>query len=83
MFNVMAGFSRREDKLPARFHKEFLKTGPPKGKSMPQEAFEKALAEYYALRGWDTRGRPTVEKLEELGIEETITEYKKELNHAG
>ena len=42
---------------------------------MPQEAFEKALAEYYALRGWDIQGRPTVEKLEEPGIEETfITE---------
>jgi aldehyde:ferredoxin oxidoreductase len=84
MFNVMAGFSRREDKLPARLHKEFLKTGPPKGISMPQAAFEKALAEYYALRGWDTRGRPTVEKLEELDIEEMfIEDYKKELNHAG
>jgi hypothetical protein len=35
------------------------------------------------LRGWDAQGRPTVEKLEELGIERTlIEEYKKELNNA-
>ena len=50
---------------------------------MPQEAFEKALAEYCTLRGWETQGWPTVEKLEELGIEKTlIEEYKKELKHA-
>ena len=50
---------------------------------LPQEAFEKALAEYDALRGWDTQGRSTVEKLEELGIEKAfIAEYKKELKHA-
>ena len=38
--------------------------------------------EYYALRGWDTQGRPTVEKLEEPGVEERfIAKYKKELNN--
>jgi aldehyde:ferredoxin oxidoreductase len=46
--------------------------GMPKGRSMPQAIFEKALAEYYALRGWDTQGRPSVEKLEELGVEKTF-----------
>ena len=50
---------------------------------MPQEEFENALAEYDALRGWDTQGRPTVEKREELGIEEMFIEnFKKELKHA-
>jgi hypothetical protein len=37
---------------------------------MPQEGFEKALLECHALWGGDTHGRPIVEKLEELGIEE-------------
>jgi hypothetical protein len=50
---------------------------------MPQEAFEKALTEYCALRGWDIQVRSTVEKLEEPGFEKTfIEEYKKELKHA-
>jgi len=30
VFNVMAGFSKAQDKLPQRFHKEILKHGPPK-----------------------------------------------------
>ena len=81
MFNVMAGFSREDDKLPERLHKELLKAGPPKGRPMPKEEFDKAMDEYYAFRGWDTRGRPTLGKLRELGIEEKfIQEYAKSLN---
>jgi aldehyde:ferredoxin oxidoreductase len=80
MFNVMAGFTNRDDKLPARLHKEFLKIGPPKGKAIPQAAFEKALQEYYTLRGWDRQARPTIEKLEELRIERKfVDKYKKAL----
>jgi aldehyde:ferredoxin oxidoreductase len=29
---------------------------------------EELLPEYYAVRGWDTEGRPTKEKLKELEI---------------
>ena len=32
------------------------------------------MDEYYAYRGWDERGRPTIEKLEELGIEAKFIE---------
>jgi aldehyde:ferredoxin oxidoreductase len=81
MFNVMAGFSREEDRLPARLHKELLKTGPPKDIPMPEEAFQQAMDEYYAFRGWDEQGRPTVAKLKDLGIEpEFIAAYEKSLN---
>ena len=80
MFNVMAGFDRTHDRLPQRFHREILKHGPPKGKAMTQAAFEKALGEYYAIRGWDDTGRPTVAKLEDLEIEsELIAAYRKHL----
>jgi aldehyde:ferredoxin oxidoreductase len=70
MFNVMAGFDKTNDTLPARFHKEVLKDGPPKDIPMPKAAFDKALEEYYALRGWDSDGRPTKQKLIELDIED-------------
>ena len=81
MFNVMAGFSREEDRLPARLHKELLKAGPPKDIPMPEEAFQQAMDEYYAFRGWDEQGRPTVAKLMDLGIEpEFIAAYEKTLN---
>jgi aldehyde:ferredoxin oxidoreductase len=81
VFNVMAGFTREDDKLPGRLHKELLNDGPPKGRPMPKEEFEKAMDEYYAFRGWDGQGRPTLEKLRDLGIEEEfIVEYEKSLN---
>jgi len=32
------------------------------------EPFEKTLLEYYRYRGWDNNGKPTTEKLEELGL---------------
>jgi len=80
MFNVILGFDREQDKLPERFYKELLKAGPPAGKPMTWEAFKKAMDEYYSLRGWDSQGRPRVEKLEELGIEKKFIElYKKVL----
>lgn len=81
MFNVMAGFSRKEDKLPGRFHKELLKVGPPKDLAYTKEAFDAAMDEYYSFRGWDEQGRPTVEKLKSLGIEDKFIEaYQAALN---
>jgi aldehyde:ferredoxin oxidoreductase len=77
MFNVMAGITRDDDKLPERLHKELLKAGPPEGKPMPKEGFDKAMDEYYIFRGWDEEGRPTIEKLNELSLEnKLIEEYK-------
>jgi aldehyde:ferredoxin oxidoreductase len=74
MFNVMLGFERREDTLPGRLFKEILKEGPPKDHPMTKAAFDKAMSEYYSYRGWDERGRPTIEKLKELGIEDKLIE---------
>ncbi|MCZ7395128.1 MAG: aldehyde ferredoxin oxidoreductase family protein [Candidatus Methanoperedens sp.] len=59
LFNIGAGFSRKDDTLPERF---FGSGGINKAE------FEKALDEYYALRGWDENGVPTREKLKELGL---------------
>jgi aldehyde:ferredoxin oxidoreductase len=84
MFNIMAGFDRTEDTLPERFYKELLKEGPPKDKPMTREAFDRAMDEYYAFRGWDERGRPTPEKLRELGIEEEfVGAYEAYLSRLG
>ena len=59
MFNNKAGFSRKDDTLPDRF---FENGG------IDRAEFEKALDEYYLLRGWDENGVPKQEKLEELGL---------------
>ncbi len=65
IFNIRAGFGRDDDTLPPRMLKEPLKDGAPKGQVWHREEL---LPEYYAVRGWDKEGRPTKEKLKELGI---------------
>ena len=78
MFNVMAGFTRKDDRLPDRFYKETLPVGPAEGIEMTEQAFDATLGEYYSLRGWDEQGRPTVETLNRLGIEkELVQRYRK------
>lgn len=59
IFNIGAGFSRKDDALPDRF---FENGG------IDRSEFEMALDEYYLLRGWDRDGVPRLEKLRELGL---------------
>ncbi|MBI5375933.1 MAG: aldehyde ferredoxin oxidoreductase family protein [Candidatus Schekmanbacteria bacterium] len=65
LFNVKAGFTRKDDSLPPRVISEPMSEGPSKGETVD---FEPMLTEYYALRGWDNNGVPTKEKISELGI---------------
>jgi aldehyde:ferredoxin oxidoreductase len=65
LFNLGAGFSRRDDTLPPRLREEPISTGAPKGRVWRREPL---LSEYYRVRGWDEEGRPTKEKLAALGI---------------
>ncbi|WP_370574656.1 aldehyde ferredoxin oxidoreductase family protein [Methanomethylovorans sp.] len=59
LFNLGAGLTYQDDTLPRRM---FSSGGILEGE------FEKAIAEYYQLRGWDSLGVPTTSKLEQLGI---------------
>lgn len=65
LFNLKAGFTKKDDTLPERFLKEPLKEGGPKGLVCK---LGEMLPEYYKLRGWDENGVPTGEKLAELGL---------------
>ena len=65
LFNLKAGFTRKDDTLPPRLLKEPIKTGPSKGEI---EELDKMLDDYYRVRGWDKDGVPTKEKLRELGL---------------
>ncbi len=65
LFNIKAGFSRKDDNLPMRILKEPIKTGPSKGEI---EELDKMLDDYYKVRGWDKNGIPTNEKLKALGL---------------
>jgi len=69
-FNVREGSGRPDDTLPERLLAEPLKEGPAKGMVVDLEPL---LDAYYEFRGWEkTSGKPTVEKLKELGLDVLI-----------
>lgn len=65
LYNLKAGLTANDDTLPARMLKEPIPSGPAKGHI---SRLDKMLPEYYVLRGWDTAGVPTQQKLDALGL---------------
>jgi aldehyde:ferredoxin oxidoreductase len=65
LFNIGAGLTIADDNLPKRFLEEPMPEGPSKGHV---NKLGEMLPEYYQLRGWDKLGKPTENKLSELGI---------------
>lgn len=55
-FNQREGFNRKDDTMPKRLAKDVLKSGAAAGQSIPQEAFEDMLNQYYDVLGWDRNG---------------------------
>ena len=73
VFNVREGVTRADDTLPPRLLEEPLPDGPAQGKV--NENLDQMLDKYYELRGWDkATGKPTPEKLRELGLGEYIND---------
>ncbi|NLN21697.1 MAG: aldehyde ferredoxin oxidoreductase family protein [Syntrophomonadaceae bacterium] len=66
LFNIANGFTKEDDTLPPRMLKDPVKIGPAKGHVNKLDVM---LPEYYELRGWDAEGRPTPDKLKELGLQ--------------
>jgi aldehyde:ferredoxin oxidoreductase len=66
-FNNRAGFTNKDDSLPARLTsvEGACKTGPAKGKF---NELATMLPKYYEARGWDPEGRPTAATKERLGL---------------
>jgi aldehyde:ferredoxin oxidoreductase len=68
VFNTREGFSRSDDRLPARLFRP-LEGGVLAGVSISKVDFEQALTELYRLKGWDpASGAPTPEKLQSLEL---------------
>ena len=68
LFNIREGFRREDDNLPNRLMVP-KKNGVLSNVSINQDEFEKLKSNYYAISGWDSKGVPRLEKLEELEIE--------------
>jgi aldehyde:ferredoxin oxidoreductase len=62
LFNLKAGITCKDDTLPPRITKE------PRVKNRVVD-IDRLLQEYYEWRGWDKKGVPNQEKLQELGLE--------------
>jgi aldehyde:ferredoxin oxidoreductase len=70
LINLRLGVTRADDTLPERFLREPRPAGGAAG-VLPDLAL--MLAEYYDHRGWDPQtGRPTPEKLAQLGLNEVV-----------
>jgi len=65
LFNLESGLTAADDTLPTRLLEEPIVDGPSKGNV---HRLDVLLPQYYEARGWDTKGVPTDEKLEQLGI---------------
>lgn len=69
-FSIREGLTAADDTLPKRLLEEPLPEGPAKGHV---NELAPLLDAYYELRGWDkATGKPTPEKLRELGLGELI-----------
>jgi aldehyde:ferredoxin oxidoreductase len=67
LFNLKHGASYRDDRLPDMFFDKEYNAGQKPSESY--EWMEPMKQEFYAVMGWDNEGRPSVEKLAELGID--------------
>jgi aldehyde:ferredoxin oxidoreductase len=75
-FNCREGVTRMDDTLPYRASQQPIPDGPSKGMHTPGDEFDGMLEEYYRLRGWDSNGIPSREKLTALGLEEAARDLK-------
>jgi aldehyde:ferredoxin oxidoreductase len=65
LFNLREGFTRADDRLPARFSEPL-----PKHPGFPREAQEEIVTSYYIEYGWDpATGVPTRETIAKLALE--------------
>ena len=70
-FREVKGFGRSWDMPPKRYS-EKPKVGQFRDLVIDNDKANKLLDDYYRLRGWDSNGKPTKEKLEKLGLTEVI-----------
>jgi aldehyde:ferredoxin oxidoreductase len=74
LFNLRHGAQASDDRLPDMFFELEYNAGNPPSK--PQEWMEPMIHEFYTLMGWDDHGRPTPDKLKQLGIDPGDTHLK-------
>ena len=69
IFNIKHGLDINDDVLPERLY-EPLENGAHEGHFINKADMQKAISIYYEMMGWDQKGRPSLGKFVELGIED-------------
>lgn len=70
--------SKSDDMPPQRWLTPFQYKGDPsEGFHLKEREIEQLLDQYYRLRGWDSEGKPTKEKLIQLGLEDIVRDLEK------
>ena len=73
LFNIREGLGRKDDTLPYKvMHLPIPDEGPSKGAMVTQQELDLLLDDYYESRGWTKEGIPTVDKLNELGLQQFV-----------
>jgi len=73
VFNVREGFSRKDDHMPAKvMNTPIPDEGVSKGSYVSQKDLDLLLDDYYEVRGWTKDGIPTIEKLNEIGLNDLV-----------
>jgi len=73
LFNIREGLSRKDDTMPWKvMNVPIPDEGVAKGSFVSQEDLDLLLDDYYEVRGWTKDGIPTVEKLNEIGMEDLV-----------
>lgn len=68
MFNLRAGWTADDDRLPVKILSTPLPEGPQAGRIFAETDFMAAREMFYAMRGWDVNGVPGPEKLTQLDL---------------
>lgn len=80
LFNIREGLGRKDDTLPWKImNVPIPDEGVAKGSYVSQEDLDLLLDDYYEVREWTREGIPTIEKLNQLGMEDLVDIVKDKL----
>jgi aldehyde:ferredoxin oxidoreductase len=71
IFNMFAGFTDKDDWLPDRFYTESVEVID-SYQLCEKQAFRQMHKEYYEAMGWDSKGVPSEQTLNELNLTQTV-----------
>jgi len=73
LFNIREGFTRKDDHMPIKVMTTPIPDeGVAKGSHVTQKELDFLLDDYYEVRGWTKDGVPTIDKLNEVGLNELV-----------